>query len=199
MLRTTALITTAALACSTAATAGVTAFATESAFTAAANAVGLDLYSQSFTTYSGTYSNVSGALNGVQWAAQSSTTLNATSGVLSTSDNGDSITISFSGTSTTAIGGDFFSLNSSGSRISAVAVITLADGQTFVNQIGGGQFRGYVSSGAAIRSISLTPYTNFASRPSVERLIVGTAVIPAPGAIVLLGLAGLAGGRRRRA
>jgi len=197
MLRSTALITTAALACSTAAFAGVTAFANESAFTAAANAVGLDLYGQSFTTYSGTYTNVSGAINGVQWAAQSSTTLNAASGVLSTTDNGDAITISFSGTSTTAVGGDFFSLNTSGGRISAVALITLADGQTFINQISGGQFRGYVSDGAAIRSISLTPYTNFASRPSIERLIVGAAAVPAPGAIALLGLAGLAGRRRR--
>lgn len=200
MLRSTALITTtAALACSTAAFAGVTAFNSESAFTAAANAAGLDLFSQGFSSYSGTYADVSGTLNGVAWAAQSSSTLSAASGILSTSDNGGSITISFSGTSTTAIGGDFFSLNTSGSRISAVALITLADGQTYVNTIGGGQFRGYVSDGAAILSISLTPYTNFASRPSLDRLIVGTVAVPAPGAIALLGLAGAFGSRRRRA
>ena len=200
MLRSTALITTtAALACSTAAFASVTAFSSESAFTAAANAAGLDLFSQGFSSYSGTYAGVSGALNGVAWAAQSSSTLSAASGILSTSDAGGSITINFSGTSTTAIGGDFFSLNTSGGRISAVALITLADGQTYVNTIGGGQFRGYVSNGAAILSISLTPYTNFASRPSLERLIVGTAAVPAPGAIALLGLAGAFGSRRRRA
>lgn len=201
MLRSTALVTTtAALACSTAAFAGVTAFSSELAFNAAANAAGLDLFSQGFSSYSGTYADVSGAINGVAWAAQSSTTLSAASGIISTSDNGGSITISFGGTPTTAIGGDFFSLNTSGGRISAVALITLADGQTFINTIGGGQFRGYVSDGAAIRSISLTPYTNFASRPSIERLIVGTvAAVPAPGAIALLGLAGAFGSRRRRA
>lgn len=198
MLRSTALVTTTvALACSSAAFAGVSVFNSESAFAAAAGAVGLDLLSQGFTNYSGTYSDVSGSINGVAWAAQASTTLSAASGVLSASDNGGSITISFSGTATTAIGGDFFSLNTSGSRISAVALITLVDGQTFVNSIGGGQFRGYLSDGAAIRSISLTPYTNFASRPSVERLLVGTVAVPAPGAIALLGLAGLASRRRR--
>lgn len=200
MLRTTALITTtAALACSSAAFAGVTAFNSEAAFASAANAAGLDLLSQGFGSYSGTYSDVSGSINGVAWAAQASTTLSAVSGVLSAGDNGGSITINFSGTATTAIGGDFFSLSTNGSRISAVAQITLTDGQTFINTIGGGQFRGYLSSGAAIRSISLTPYTNFASRPSVERLIVGTAAVPAPGAIALLGLAGAFGSRRRRA
>ena len=188
----------AAIACSTVAHAGLVVFTTEPDFSSAAAQQGLGIASQSFAQYAGSYGQLAGSCDGVNWSLGSSNTVAASGGVVSAADGGDSITFNFSGTPTTAIGGNFFAVSGTGSRISTVAIIKTADGQSYVNLISSlNSFRGFVSSGSAIVQLSLTPYTNYSSRPSVERLLVGS--VPAPGALALIGLAGLAGTRRRRA
>jgi MYXO-CTERM domain-containing protein len=188
----------AAIACCAAAHAGLVVYGTEADFGAAAAGQGLGIESQSFTQYAGSYANLAGTCGGVDWSLGSSNTVAANGGVVSTADGGDSITFNFAGTPTTAIGGNFFALSGTGSRISTVAIVKTADGQSYVTLISSlNSFRGFVSTGSAIVQLSLTPYTNFSSRPSVDRLLVGTA--PAPGALALAGLAGLLGTRRRRA
>jgi MYXO-CTERM domain-containing protein len=58
------------------------------------------------------------------------------------------------------------------------------------------QWQGFWSNGPAITSISIQVMGSGTLYPSADSISV--AVIPAPGALALLGAAGLVGGRRRR-
>ncbi|MEI6474341.1 MAG: PEP-CTERM sorting domain-containing protein [Planctomycetota bacterium] len=74
--------------------------------------------------------------------------------------------------------------------------VTLADGTSYVNdQTSALNFVGFYSTGAAISSLSVATSTagTFAT---VDNLYFAT--VPAPGALALLSLAGVVGGRSRR-
>lgn len=121
---------------------------------------------------------------------------------LSTNTATDTVTFNNFTGGVSAAGGNFFGSNIAGQfQLGNVEVTaTDADGtvmQTIVNaQVS--SFLGFVSNGAltSLTVRSIQPSAGFLW-PTVDNLVL--AAIPAPGAVALFGLAGVAGLRRRRA
>jgi hypothetical protein len=97
------------------------------------------------------------------------------------------------------VGGNFFATDASFAILPAIIGVQLADGSAYVGYATtAADFVGFYSTGAAISSISvsvagnLPAGTNFAT---VDNLYFA---VPAPGAIALLGVAGLVSGARKR-
>jgi hypothetical protein len=94
------------------------------------------------------------------------------------------------------IGGEMFGTDVSFGVFLARITVTLADGTSYVNdQEGATDFVGFYSNGATISSISISTSTPD-TYATVDNLYFAT--VPAPGALALLSLAGVVGGRSRR-
>ena len=89
-----------------------------------------------------------------------------------------------------------FGTNASFEVVLAAITVTLADGTSYVNdQTSASDFVGFYSNGAAIASISVSTST-LGTYATVDNLYFAT--VPAPGALALISLAGVVGGRSRR-
>jgi hypothetical protein len=94
------------------------------------------------------------------------------------------------------IGGEFFGLDENFNVVLANITVTLGNGSTYTTETKSAtNFVGFYSSGAAISSISISTST-LNMYPAVGNLYFAT--VPAPGAIALLCLSGIAGTRSRR-
>jgi MYXO-CTERM domain-containing protein len=86
--------------------------------------------------------------------------------------------------------------------VPAIITVTLSDSTTYIGYANGpSDFIGFYSTGATISSLSVTvsstgSSTAYATADNLYFATVSTA--PAPGALALLGVAGLASRRRRR-
>lgn len=137
--------------------------------------------------------------NGYEWTASGDPgNLYSVPGALSTDVAEDAINISFTGLEATAFGGDFLGTDFDGNAIESDVTVTLSNGDSHVleNQTGD-TFFGWVGD-TAIDSITITADAgaDTLAWPAVDNFYVGQA-IPAPGALALLGLAGLTARRRR--
>ena len=99
------------------------------------------------------------------------------------------------------VGGNIFGTDISFNVVPCIIQVTLADGSSYVNYATTAlDFVGFYSTGAAISSISISAMPGMPGGgdvyPTANNLYF--AAVPAPGAIALLGVAGLVGGRRRR-
>ena len=157
--------------------------------------------SENFNAYSGSYASpLAGSAGAVNWSATASAGLNVAGGQLSASSPGP-MTIAFSGADVYGISGNFFGTDGASTVVPSLVLVSLNDGTSYLNLIDTSTvFVGFVSTGAAISSISVSaqplPGGAASAYPTVDNL--GFAYVPAPGAIALLGLAGLVGSRRRR-
>ena len=141
------------------------------------------------------YSSSTGPVN---WSATATGGLYVDFGYFSTNNAGQALTFDFSapGLSVQAVGGNFFATDVSFNVVPAVVVVLLEDGTSYVNLMTlESSFVGFISTGAAISSITLSLPLASDLYPTVDRMVFG--VVPAPGAIALLGLAGFVGLRRR--
>ena len=156
---------------------------------------------ENFNAYSGAYASpLTGSAGAVNWSATASTGLNVAGGQLSAGSPGP-MTIAFSGASVYGVSGNFFGTDGASTVVPSLVLVSLNDGTSYLNLIDTATvFVGFVSTGAAISSISVSaqplPGGTTSVFPTVDNL--GFAYVPAPGAIALLGLAGLATSRRRR-
>ena len=112
------------------------------------------------------------------------------------------MTISFSGSGVSVYGvsGNFFATDASSNVVPSLVLVSLNDGTSYLNLIDTATvFVGFVSTGAAISSISVSAQPLSGGNPTVFPTMdnLGLAYVPAPGAIALLGLAGLVARRRR--
>ncbi|MBI1302574.1 MAG: hypothetical protein GC172_02130 [Phycisphaera sp.] len=134
----------------------------------------------------------------VNWSASASGGLFVDGGVFST-NNPTALTFSF-GAGVQGVGGNFFATDINFNVVPAIVTLSLADGTSYVGFVdNSAAFTGFYSNGAAVTSltISAAPLSGGGNvYPTVDNLRF--AFIPAPGAVALLGLAGLAGVRRRR-
>ena len=141
------------------------------------------------------YSSSTGPVN---WSATATGGLYVDFGYFSTNNAGQALTFDFSapGLNVQAVGGNFFATDASFNVLPAVVVVLLEDGTSYVNLMTlESSFVGFISTGAAISSITLSLPLASDLYPTVDRMVFG--VVPAPGAIALLGLAGFVGLRRR--
>jgi flagellar capping protein FliD len=155
---------------------------------------------ESFT--SGFAASATGTAGGTTWTA------NATAGlyfgqvnvpplhqVIST--NAEDVTLNFTfAPGVQGIGGEMFGTNADFGVLLARITVTLADGTSYVNdQDEATDFVGFYSNGATISSISVATSTPD-TYATVDNLYFAT--VPAPGALALISLAGVVGGRSRR-
>ncbi|MGD9691736.1 MAG: hypothetical protein AB7G17_02725 [Phycisphaerales bacterium] len=119
-------------------------------------------------------------------------------GIISTDSATDAILVTFTGGAPTAVGGNMWSTDINFQPFAAAMTITLSDGQTrSFNSSSASDFTGF-TSGVAITSILIDAAdTGGNAWATLDNLYVGRA-IPTPGAAALMGVAGLAGLRRRR-
>ena len=119
-------------------------------------------------------------------------------GIISTDSALDSIVVTFTGAPVTAVGGNFWATDISFFPTGTGITINLSDGTNIsYTSTGPSDFRGFISD-VAITSMTIdAPDVPGNAWATMDNLTVGAAV-PAPGAVAVLGLAGLAGVRRRR-
>ena len=160
---------------------------------------GKTLATEDFNSYNGFYaSGLSGNAGGIPWTASAPGDLYAGAGYMSTNAADALLTFTFS-PGMQGVAGNFFTADASFNFLPAIIGVTLADGSSYVGYAASvADFVGFYSTGAAIASISVSvagsfPYgTQFAT---VDNLYFA---VPAPGAIALIGVAGLIGGTRKR-
>ena len=156
--------------------------------------------SENFDTYSGSYASpLTGNAGGVIWSAASSGGLNVVGGRLAAGATSP-MTISFSGNAVYGVSGNFFATDAASNVVPSLVLVSLNDGTSYLNLINTDTvFVGFVSTGAAISSISVTAQPLAGGNPTVFPTMdnLGLAYVPAPGALALVGLAGLVARRRR--
>lgn len=119
-------------------------------------------------------------------------------GILSTNSATDAIRFDF-GAGTTAVGGNFFASDINFSPIPLTLTFNLSDGTSqTVNTAGSNDFTGFINlSGISSMVVDAPDAGGTFNWAAAEALWVGRAV-PTPGALAVLGMAGIAATRRRR-
>jgi len=169
----------------------------QSVFDALVDDLGGSVVAQSFGSYDGFYeSGLVGGSGDAAWTASASGGLFADAGIFSTNTPNVALTFSFSSANVFAIGGNFFNTNFDFSTGPGLVKV-VAGGVNFILPSSPSSFAGFVSTSGSISSISILPFGGAAAGtfPSTNSLLIG--VVPAPGAVALLGVAGLLARRRR--
>jgi len=144
--------------------------------------------------YAGSYS---GSTSGVNWSGSAANGIYAQGGLFST-NNPEQLNFTFS-PGVQGVGGNIFGTDISFSVVPCIIQVTLADGSSYVNYATtAADFVGFYSTGAAISSMSIQTTATGAGSvyATVDNLYF--TVVPAPGALALLGVAGLSSAARRR-
>jgi len=194
--RTLPVAAAAALALSSAASAGIISFNDASLFALFASSNGGAVATEEFSSYSGFYTSpLTGnfaSAPGFTWTATATGGLFADGGRMST-NNPEALTFTFN-QGVQGVGGRFFATDFNFAVQPTFMQVTLSDGSGFIGSINSATaFTGFYSTGALITSITIS--VDSGEYPTADTLSI---VIPAPGAVALLGVAGLAGRRRRR-
>ena len=194
--RTLPVAAASALALSGAASAGIISFNDQSLFALFATDNGKSVATEEFSAYSGFYTSpLTGnfaSAPGFTWTATATGGLFADAGRMST-NNSTGMTFTFN-QGVQGVGGRFFATDFNFAVQPTFLRVTLSDGSGFIGSINSATaFTGFYSTGALITSITIS--VDSGEYPTADTLSI---VIPAPGAVALLGVAGLAGRRRRR-
>ena len=164
-----------------------------------ANTASYAAASENFDSFGGGYPSLAGSAGAVNWTAAAAGGLNVNAGRLSGGST-SALTISFAGPDVFGVSGNFFGTDAGGSVIPSLVLVSLTDGTSYLNLIDTSTvFVGFVSTGAAITSIQVSAQSFPTGSPAAYATVdnLGVAYVPAPGAVALLGLAGLAARRRR--
>ena len=154
---------------------------------------------ETFDSYNGFYLNgLTGNAGGIQWTASAPGELYAGSGYMSTNSAEALLTFTLS-PSVQGVAGNFFATDASFNILPAIIGVQLADGSAYVgNATSLSDFVGFYSTGASISSISITVVGNLPAGTNFATVNNLYFAVPAPGAVALIGLAGLIGGSRKR-
>ncbi len=182
-----------------AASAAMVTFSNASLWNGFSAAQGASVATENFNSYNGFYLNgLTGTAGGIQWTASAPGELYAGSGFMSTNSPEALLTFTMS-PSVQGVAGNFFSTDASFNIIPAIIGVQLADGSAYVgNATSLSDFVGFYSTGASISSISITVAGNLPAGTNFATVDNLYFAVPAPGAVALIGLAGLIGGSRKR-
>ena len=169
----------------------------QSVFDALVVDLGGSVVGQSFASYNGFYaSGVGGGSGDAAWTASATSGLFADAGIFSTVNPDQVITFNFSSANVFALGGNFFNTNLDFSTGPGLVKV-VAGGVSFIVSSSPSSFAGFVSTSGAISSISVAPFGGEAAGKFASTNSLSIGVIPAPGAVALMGVAGLLARRRR--
>lgn len=158
----------------------------------------------------GSYANLSGGDSWSSWAmSASSGSMSAEGGMISASKPGGGLTFVFAapldplGSGLHGIGGDFGLRSATGAWMPGRIILTLSSGVSLTHDVNSDNpFAGFwiTTPSVTITSLTVMPYGADAdvTSVSINNLYLGFAGVPAPGALALLGTAGLVSTRRRR-
>ena len=205
MKNTTLVVSTlvgfATLGMASVASGAVTVLNSQLAWNAYTAIQGATVATETFESFANGYQpSAMGTVGGTTWTANASLgqiTFQelGTQKVISTALGGRTLNFTFA-PGVQGIGGQMFGTNASFEVVLAAITVTLADGTSYVSdQTSASDFVGFYSDGATISSISVATSTP-GTYATVDNLYFAT--VPAPGALALLSLAGVVGGRSRR-
>ena len=166
-------------------------------------ASGSSVGTETFNSYNGYYASpLTGSVGGINWSATATGGLfcHSTYGYFST-NNPVAATFTFA-PGVMAVGANIFGTDSNFNIVAARITVTLADGSFYTASTSGVTgFVGFISTISAISSLTMNavgaPGSNvYVTADNMYFGVVG--VVPAPGAVALIGLAGLVASRRRR-
>ena len=152
----------------------------------------------SFTT--GSYASITGGVGDFAWqlSAANGVYVDAVTSTARTQLNTDKLALSFSSSNVFAVGGFFFNLDSASTPRNGVMRIKLSDGTSFIRTVSNmTTFSGFVSDGANITSVEVSHAGSIGSQYFAATSGFNIGVVPAPGALALVGLAGVLSRRRR--
>ena len=187
-----------AVSISQAASAGITAFSNAVLWNNFVTVQSLVVAQENFSSYSGAYPSLTGSVGGVSWTASASSGgVEVQNGVLAT-DLAAPRTLTFTfGPGARAVGGNFFAVDSAFNVVPSIVQVSLANGFSYAGSSSSvSDFAGFLSTDSDITSITISVSGSGTIYAAADNLSVG--VVPAPGAIALLGAAGAAARRRRR-
>ena len=193
-----ALVASALVASS--ASAGIVVYTNQSIWNARVATDGLVVETETFNSIADGYrpAPFAGSTASVNWSAFADGGLYVQDGVFST-EFPDPLTFTFT-PGVRAVGGNFFGVDAEFANASVFFSVLLSDGTSYEGEASSpASFTGFRSTTAAtIASLTINVENAVgtdAVYPSVDNLYFG---VPAPGAVALLGVAGLVGSRRRR-
>ncbi len=162
-------------------------------------AQGGSVATETFNSYNGFYLNgLTGNAGGIQWTASAPGELYAGSGFMSTNSPEALLTFNLS-PSVQGVAGNFFATDANFNILPAIIGVQLADGSAYVGYAASAaDFVGFYSTGAAISSISVSVAGNLPAGSNFATVDNLYFAVPAPGALALIGVAGIIGGSRKR-
>ena len=201
-IRNTLSVTAVAVMLTQAASAAMVTFTNAPLWNFYAGNQGATTVSENFSAYSGSYpTGATGTVGGIQWQANAPGGVVAGAGYLATQASGTVLTFSMA-PSVQGVAGNFFASDGSPNFNAAPAIIsvTLNDGSSYIGYAtSAADFVGFYSTGAAISSVEISVASSAIAGSyyaTADNLYF--AVVPAPGAVALIAVAGLVGSRRRR-
>ena len=179
--------------------AAVVVFTSQSVWNSYSASQGTSVAAETFNNLSGIYTApVSGTAGSTAWTASAAQGLFAIAGLFQ-SNAPETMTFSFA-SGVQGVSAFVFATDTTQNSAPSIMEVTLSDGSTYIGYSTSlNDFLGFYSSGAAITGLTISA-TSVPGGPVVVYPTVDTmyfATIPAPGAIALLGLAGLVVRRRR--
>lgn len=173
----------------------------EFAFNFVAESQNLQLFEESLDDYSGFASSFSGGSGDWAWELSSSEGVFAGDSSIRAGAGQTALELTFASDQVYAIGGEFQLLDQEGAPMNGLIQLLLSDGTSYISTVGSVQaFAGFISDDVNITSLSVIGFGAYAPDvTSVSSFTIG--VIPAPGALTLLGVGfgiGGSGLRRRR-
>jgi hypothetical protein len=193
-----ALVASALVASS--ASAGIVVYTNQSIWNARVATDGLVVETETFNSIADGYrpAPFAGSTASVNWSAFADGGLYVQDGVFST-EFPDPLTFTFT-PGVRAVGGNFFGVDAEFANAAVFFSVLLSDGTSYEGEASSpASFTGFRSTTAAtIASLTINVENAVGAAavyPSVDNLYFG---VPAPGAVALLGVAGLVGSRRRR-
>lgn len=167
------------------------------AWNAYATTNGAAVSSENFSTVtSGFYgSGVAGSVSGISWFATATGGVTAQAGLVSTTGLA---TLNFNfAPGVNGIAGNIYGTDANWVAVPAIIMVTLSDSTTYVGYSNGpSDFIGFYSTASTISSLSIMVSGSGVSHATVDNLYFAT--VPAPGAVALIGLAGVVARRRER-
>ena len=184
---------------STDASAAVIAFSQKFVWEAYVTANGNTVHLEDFNDiadgfYTDPFSSSAGPVN---WSATAAGGLYVQAGQFST-NTPSALTFNF-GPNVRGVGGNFYGTDINFNVVPSIVTISLANGASYVGLVNSASaYTGFYSTDSAITSLTISAAPSSGTGdiyPTADNL---QFAVPAPGAMALLGLAGLAGIRRRR-